>query len=187
MNNCFFAPCKTGAQVVGGARAQGRDMTKVSEVGADANGIEEFCGNPEFAHHCAAGRVRVLYVNESEALGPAMAALLREQAVGGRDLLHAGALARRGNDASVPPLSPRASVARRARALTPARFCASLSLSLSRSLARAARAPLEQVDAHLRFAPEWDAKYIAEARACKNYPKAVLSSYPPGFTGGAAR
>ncbi|WP_348761769.1 GlcNAc-transferase family protein [uncultured Salinisphaera sp.] len=46
---------------------------------------------------------------------------------------------------------------------------------------------LEQVDAHLRFAPEWDAKYIAEARACKNYPKAVLSSYPPGFTGGAAR
>ena len=60
------------AQVIG-KNAQGRDMTKVSEVGADANGIEEFCGNPEFAHHCAAGRVRVLYVNESEALGPAMA------------------------------------------------------------------------------------------------------------------
>lgn len=106
--------------------------------------------------------------------------------MGGRDLLHAGALARRGTT----PLFHRSRRARRsrgARARSHSLASAPLFLSLCRSLARAARAPLEQVDAHLRFAPEWDAKYIAEARACKNYPKAVLSSYPPGFTGGAAR
>ena len=32
------------------------------------------------------------------------------------------------------------------------------------------------------FAPEWDAKYIAEVKAAKSFPKAILSSYPPGFT-----
>lgn len=32
------------------------------------------------------------------------------------------------------------------------------------------------------FAPNWDAKYIAEVKAAKSFPKAILSSYPPGFT-----
>ena len=39
-----------------------------------------------------------------------------------------------------------------------------------------------QMDAHLEFAPKWDTKYVAEVKAAKNFPKAVLSSYPPGFT-----
>ncbi|KAL7445913.1 hypothetical protein ACHAXM_011732 [Skeletonema potamos] len=39
-----------------------------------------------------------------------------------------------------------------------------------------------QADAHLRFAPEWDRLYAEEVKAAKSYPKAVLSSYPPGFS-----
>jgi len=38
-----------------------------------------------------------------------------------------------------------------------------------------------QMDSHLEFAPQWDTQYIAEAKAAKAYPKAVLSAYPPGF------
>ena len=38
-----------------------------------------------------------------------------------------------------------------------------------------------QIDSHLRFAHEWDAKYIADAKLTLNYPKSVLSAYPPGF------
>jgi len=41
-----------------------------------------------------------------------------------------------------------------------------------------------QIDAHLHFAKEWDAKFIQELQAAKSYPKAVLSSYPPGFESG---
>jgi hypothetical protein len=39
-----------------------------------------------------------------------------------------------------------------------------------------------QMDSHLEFAPDWDAKYMEEAKAARAYPKAVLSAYPPGFT-----
>jgi len=38
-----------------------------------------------------------------------------------------------------------------------------------------------QSDAHLRFVPEWDRLYIDEIKATQSYPKAILSSYPPGF------
>jgi hypothetical protein len=38
-----------------------------------------------------------------------------------------------------------------------------------------------QSDAHLRFVPEWDRLYIEEIMATQSYPKAILSSYPPGF------
>ena len=38
-----------------------------------------------------------------------------------------------------------------------------------------------QIDSHLRFASEWDAKYIKEIKLTKSYPKSVMSSYPPGF------
>jgi hypothetical protein len=38
-----------------------------------------------------------------------------------------------------------------------------------------------QIDSHLRFAHEWDAKYIVDAKLSSNYPKSVLSAYPPGF------
>ncbi|KAL7465188.1 hypothetical protein ACHAXS_005520 [Conticribra weissflogii] len=39
-----------------------------------------------------------------------------------------------------------------------------------------------QADAHLRFAQDWDRLYHEEVNAAKSYPKAVLSSYPPGFS-----
>ena len=39
-----------------------------------------------------------------------------------------------------------------------------------------------QMDSHLEFAPHWDTQYIDEVKAAKSFPKAVLSSYPPGFT-----
>ena len=38
-----------------------------------------------------------------------------------------------------------------------------------------------QVDSHLLFVKHWDTKYINELKATSNYPKSVLSSYPPGF------
>jgi hypothetical protein len=38
-----------------------------------------------------------------------------------------------------------------------------------------------QIDSHLRFAKEWDAKYITDAKLSLSYPRTVLSSYPPGF------
>lgn len=40
-----------------------------------------------------------------------------------------------------------------------------------------------QCDSHLQFALHWDDKYIQEVKATSNFPKSVLSSYPPGFTG----
>mmetsp|Transcript_31469 Transcript_31469/g.59963 ORF Transcript_31469/g.59963 Transcript_31469/m.59963 type:complete len:693 (-) Transcript_31469:155-2233(-) len=39
-----------------------------------------------------------------------------------------------------------------------------------------------QADAHLRFAKEWDRLYAEEVQLAKNYPKAILSAYPPGFS-----
>ena len=38
-----------------------------------------------------------------------------------------------------------------------------------------------QVDSHLLFVKNWDTKYINELKATSNYPKSILSSYPPGF------
>ncbi len=41
-----------------------------------------------------------------------------------------------------------------------------------------------QSDAHLRFARDWDRLYHEEVLAAKSYPKAILTSYPPGFSDG---
>ena len=38
-----------------------------------------------------------------------------------------------------------------------------------------------QSDAHLRFVHEWDRLYVEEIKATQSHPKAILSSYPPGF------
>jgi len=40
-----------------------------------------------------------------------------------------------------------------------------------------------QSDSHLEFAQNWDALYTKEVQLAKNYPKAILSAYPPGFGG----
>ena len=64
-------PCKTGRQVIG--KKNGQDQTKVSDAPIDKNGIEDFCMNPKYKKYCDAGQVRVVYVHESESLGPAMA------------------------------------------------------------------------------------------------------------------
>ena len=41
-----------------------------------------------------------------------------------------------------------------------------------------------QTDSHLQFAVEWDEKYRNEVKATSNFPKSILSSYPPGFNPG---
>jgi [Skp1-protein]-hydroxyproline N-acetylglucosaminyltransferase len=41
-----------------------------------------------------------------------------------------------------------------------------------------------QSDAHLRFAQDWDRLYHEEVLGAKSYPKAILTSYPPGFSDG---
>ncbi len=38
-----------------------------------------------------------------------------------------------------------------------------------------------QTDSHLQFAVEWDEKYKKEIKSTSNFPKSILSSYPPGF------
>jgi len=39
-----------------------------------------------------------------------------------------------------------------------------------------------QMDSHLLFAPDWEQYFIDEMTASRNYPKSILSSYPPGFS-----
>jgi len=121
-------PCRTGAQVIG-KNAKGRDQTKVSDAPPDKNGIELFCTDPDYKKYCDAGQIRVLYVHETESLGPAMARYFASKLWGGETYFM-------------------------------------------------------QSDSHLQFAAQWDAKFIMEAKATMNYPKSVLSSYPPGHTGG---
>jgi len=119
-------PCRTGF-VVTGKNAAGRDQVTVSDAPPDKNGIEEFCTDPEFKNYCDSGQVRVMYVHEPEAVGPAMARYYASKLWGGETYF-------------------------------------------------------VQTDSHLQFAKHWDSKYIAEVKVTKNYPKSVLSAYPPGFT-----
>lgn len=65
-------PCKTGVQVVG-KDENGRPKTKISDAPVDVNGIEQFCADSKYKKYCDAGQIRVLYIHESESLGPAMA------------------------------------------------------------------------------------------------------------------
>lgn len=124
-------PCRTGAQVVG-KNKQGRDQTQVFDAPVDKNGIEDFCAmKPEYQTYCENGQIRVLYIHETESLGPAMARYYASKLWGGETFF-------------------------------------------------------VQTDSHLLFAEEWDEKYRVEIQATKSYPKAVLSSYPPGFQQSAA-
>lgn len=73
VQNCFggegFDSCKTGMQVVDAKR----DIRQMMDAPPDENGIEVFCSDPEFSKYCEAGQVRVLYMHETEAIGPATA------------------------------------------------------------------------------------------------------------------
>ena len=128
VQNCFGndgRQCRTGLQVIG-KNAQGRDMTKMSDAPPDENGIEVFCTDAKYKKCCDAGHIRVLYVHDTDALGPATARYYASKLWGGETYIL-------------------------------------------------------QMDAHLEFAPSWDQRYIDEVKAAKNFPKAILSSYPPGF------
>lgn len=116
--------CRTGAQVVG--KKNGRDQTRVSDAPPDRNGIAEFCDSKEHKKYCDAGQIRVLYLHETESLGPAMARYYASKLWGGETYYM-------------------------------------------------------QVDAHLEFYEHWDELYTNELKSAKSFPKAVLSSYPPGF------
>lgn len=128
VQNCFGndgRQCRTGLQVIG-KNKEGRDMTKMSDAPPDENGIEVFCQDPKYKKYCDAGHIRVLYVHDTDALGPATARYYASKLWGGETYIL-------------------------------------------------------QMDAHLEFAPSWDQRYIDEVKAAKNFPKAILSSYPPGF------
>lgn len=128
VQNCFGLDgtvCKTGLVVVGKDK-NGHDRTSVSPKPPDENGIEEFCTHKKYKKYCDNGQVRVLYVHDTDALGPQTARFYASKLWAGETFFM-------------------------------------------------------QMDAHLEFAPNWDQYYIDEARATKNYPKSVLSAYPPGF------
>lgn len=84
VQNCFGEEytCKTGAEVVGKNKF-GVDQTKVSDAPPDANGVKEFCETMEYKKYCDAGQIRVLYVNETESLGPAVARYYASKLWGG--------------------------------------------------------------------------------------------------------
>jgi len=124
-------PCRTGFEVTG-KNKQGRDQVTVSDAPPDKNGIESFCTDPDFKQYCDSGQVRVMYVHEPEAVGPAMARYYASKLWGGETYF-------------------------------------------------------VQTDSHLQFAKHWDEKYITEVKATKNYPKSVLSAYPPGFGGDGSK
>ena len=129
VQNCFGndgRQCKTGLEVIG-KNAAGRDQVKMSDAPPDENGIEVFCTDPKYKKYCEMGHIRVLYLHDTDALGPAVARYYASK-------LHAG------------------------------------------------ETYFMQMDSHLEFAPQWDTQYIDEVKAAKSFPKAVLSSYPPGFT-----
>lgn len=128
VQNCYGlngTVCKTGLEVVGKDK-NGRDMTSVSPKPPDANGIEEFCTHDDYKKYCDSGQVRVLYIHDTDALGPQTARYYASKLWGGETYFM-------------------------------------------------------QMDAHLEFAPNWEQYYIDEAKASKNYPKSILSAYPPGF------
>ena len=128
VQNCFGldgVTCKTGIQVVG-TLPNGQPKTSVSPAPPDSNGIEEFCTHEDYKKYCENGQVRVLYVHDTDALGPQTARYYASKLWGGENYFM-------------------------------------------------------QMDAHLEFAPEWDDYYINEMKLSKNYPKSVLSAYPPGF------
>ncbi len=128
VQNCYGLDgvvCKTGLEVIGKDK-NGRDMTSVSPKPPDANGIEEFCTHEKYKHYCENGQVRVIYLHDTDALGPQTARYYASKLWGGETYIM-------------------------------------------------------QMDAHLEFAPEWERYYIDEAKASLNYPKSVLSAYPPGF------
>ena len=76
VNNCFGNdvdfPCTGTAEVVGRDR-KGLDKLQSVDGKPDANGIETFCGNSTFQKYCDNGQVRVIYLHEVDALGPAVA------------------------------------------------------------------------------------------------------------------
>ncbi len=128
VQNCYGLDgvvCKTGLQVVGKDK-NGRDRTSVSPKPPDANGIEEFCTHENYKKYCESGQVRVIYVHDTDALGPQTARYYASKLWGGETYIM-------------------------------------------------------QMDSHLEFAPDWEQYYIDEAKASKNFPKSVLSAYPPGF------
>ena len=128
VQNCYGLDgvvCKTGLEVIGKDK-NGRDMTSVSPKPPDANGIEEFCTHEKYKHYCENGQVRVIYLHDTDALGPQTARYYASKLWGGETYIM-------------------------------------------------------QMDAHLEFAPDWEQYYIDEAKASLNYPKSVLSAYPPGF------
>ncbi|MGK3757178.1 MAG: hypothetical protein ACI8RD_009492 [Bacillariaceae sp.] len=118
-------PCKSGARVIG-KQKNGKDKIGKVDLPIDKNGIEDFCAMSDYKKYCTSGQIRVIYMHESESLGPAMARYYASKLWGGETYF-------------------------------------------------------VQTDSHLRFAVDWDEKYRNEIKLTKNYPKSILSSYPPGF------
>jgi hypothetical protein len=128
VNNCFGFedfPCKGSPKVVGRDK-NGRDILDIQDGVPDVDHIATFCQNSTFQRYCDGGQVRVLYINETDALGPAVTRYYTSKLWGGETYY-------------------------------------------------------VQVDSHLRFADRWDELYIQDLQLARNYPKAVLSTYPPGF------
>jgi len=85
VQNCFGGNgtiCHTGIEVIG-TNDHGQPITSISPQPPDVNGVEEFCHHPDFKHYCATGHLRVVYVHDTDALGPATARYYASKLWGG--------------------------------------------------------------------------------------------------------
>jgi hypothetical protein len=74
----------SGGVYVAGHNKMGQDiLEKLPDGTPDPNGIDEFCSNVTFSKYCHDGQVRVLYVDEVEALGPTVARYYASKLWGG--------------------------------------------------------------------------------------------------------
>mmetsp|Transcript_32964 Transcript_32964/g.80132 ORF Transcript_32964/g.80132 Transcript_32964/m.80132 type:complete len:675 (+) Transcript_32964:88-2112(+) len=74
----------TGGVYVSGHNKMGQDiLDKLPDGTPDPNGIDQFCSNTTFTKYCHDGQVRVLYVDEIEALGPTVARYYSSKLWGG--------------------------------------------------------------------------------------------------------
>ena len=124
-NSNDYKPCLTGPLIVG-TKSNGKPKRVKLPAPPDANGVRLFCDEPGYRTYCLRGNVRVLYLHDTDSLGPSMARYYASKLWGGENYF-------------------------------------------------------VQIDAHLKFATNWDKKFVDELKATSSYPKSILSTYPPGF------
>ena len=82
--SCFHpTSCHGGVKVIGQHPKTGKDLLEQVNGVPDINHIITFCHNQTFQQYCQNGQVRVLYMPETLAMGPAIARYYSSKLWGG--------------------------------------------------------------------------------------------------------